>query len=72
MDDLLSPKEAAESLGVDPRTLRNWRTRGLINAVMVADRPRYRRSDLETVQRPPMGNPNWQPGKSQAHRKKVG
>ena len=58
MDDLLNPKDAAALLGIDQRTLRQWRTRGLISAVMAApDRPRYRRSDLEAVQRPAMGAP---------------
>ena len=70
MDDLLSPQEAATLLGVSARTLRLWRARGLIEPVMFADRPRYRRSDLDEVKRPAMGNPNWQPGKSQAHRTK--
>jgi excisionase family DNA binding protein len=57
MDDLLSPKEAAAELGITPRTLRLWRAAGRISAVMVADRPRYLRSDVERVERPPMGAP---------------
>lgn len=57
MDTFLSPQEAAATLGVSERTLRLWRARGLIEPVMFADRPRYRRSDLEQVQRPPLGPP---------------
>ena len=63
MNTLLSPKEAAALLGIDPRTLRAWRAQGRISVVMVADRPRYRRSDLERIERPQMGNPKWLAGK---------
>ena len=58
MDDILSPAEAAAALDISERTLRLWRARGLIEPVMITpDRPRYRRSDLDNVQRPAMGPP---------------
>jgi predicted DNA-binding transcriptional regulator AlpA len=47
--DLLKPKEAAEFLGVEPRTLANWRAqrRGPAHIAISSRLVRYRLADLE-------------------------
>jgi transposase len=50
MSDLLSPREAAAMIGVQVKTLENWRQRGSygLSFVRLDDgRPRYLRSTVE-------------------------
>ncbi len=48
MSEFLTTDEAAEALGLSPRTLRNWRTRGGGPvATKLGAAVRYRRRDLE-------------------------
>lgn len=48
---LLRHGEAAEYLGVSPRTLDEWQARGLLVAVEVDGMKRWRRDDLDEFAR---------------------
>lgn len=48
-DPLLTIRETAELIGVQPATIHNWRSSGatqLPRAYVVGKRPRYRRSEV--------------------------
>ena len=55
--DLLTSKEAAERLGIAVVTLRQWRSKGLITAVLIGGKPMFRPADVDAVQRPHVGRP---------------
>lgn len=58
-DPLLTEREVAELLGVSPRTVRRWRSRGLLAFDKIGGTVRVRRSDLERALRP---GPDGRPG----------
>lgn len=48
---LLTPSQAAKRLGVCTKTLRNWRNRGAIRAVMLGPTtPRYHVSEVSRIE----------------------
>lgn len=50
MSKFLSRKEAAEYLGVHPRTIYKWEAAGLLSpSLKVNNRPRYLIEDLEQI-----------------------
>lgn len=61
-DILLPPILAARYLGISRSTLRNWRRWGIVPAWRIpgGSRPLFRLGDLRSVQRPRVGNPNFQ------------
>lgn len=58
-EGLLTAQEVADLLGVKPNTVRLWHRRGLLPAVLVADRLRFRRDDVLAFEKPRPGNPTW-------------
>ena len=51
-DPPLKDRDVAELLGVSPRTVRRWRSRGLLAFDKIGGTVRVRRSDLERALRP--------------------
>ena len=51
-DPPLKDRDVAELLGVSPRTVRRWRSRGLLAFDKIGGTVRGRRSDLERALRP--------------------
>ncbi len=62
-DPPLTEREVAERLGVSPRTVRRWRSRGLLPFAKIAGTVRIRWSDVDQASRPEGdADENQQPG----------
>ena len=48
-DELLTPKEVTEILGVNLTTLWRWHNEGYLTKVYIGDKPRYRQSDIDRI-----------------------
>ena len=48
-NDWLTPKQAAELVGVPPRTVQNWIKNGKIKGYQVVGRIRVKRSDVDAL-----------------------
>lgn len=48
-DQLITPKDAAEQLGVNLSTLWRWHNEGYLVKVYVGNKPRYKQSDVNRI-----------------------
>ena len=48
-DQLITTKDAAKQLGVDPSTLWRWHKEGYLVKVYVGNKPRYKQSDVNRI-----------------------
>jgi len=48
-DNLLTPKEVTEILGVNLTTLWRWHKEGYLTKVYIGEKPRYRQSDVDRI-----------------------
>lgn len=52
VDEWLTPKQAAELVGVTARTVQNWINAGKIRGYQVVGRIRVKRSDVDALYQP--------------------
>ena len=52
IDEWLTPKQAAELVGVTPRTVQNWIKNDKIKGYQVVGRIRVKRSDVDALYQP--------------------
>jgi hypothetical protein len=48
-DQLITPKDAAEQLGVNLTTLWRWHNEGYLVKVYIGNKPRYKQSDIDRI-----------------------
>jgi hypothetical protein len=48
-DQLISPKDAAEQLGVNLTTLWRWHNEGYLVKIYIGNKPRYKQSDIDRI-----------------------